>query len=207
MDVQERSWAFDRPLTSPFALPKGPIGRLSGVIMRWTSRRDQQEVLELLQVKAGQEVLEVGYGPGTLIRLLSERTPAARILGVDPSAEMHAAASKRNRATIIAGRADLRVGTAADTGLPDQSADVIVSVNSVAVWPDLEAGLRELHRVLRPGGTLLVAWHGGAGASRPARSLRLPEEGLARLSDAMSATFTQVVHHRLSTLDAFTATR
>ncbi|TNY38297.1 class I SAM-dependent methyltransferase [Thermomonospora catenispora] len=207
MDAAERSWAFDQPASSPFARPEGLLGRLSGAIMRWTNRRDQREVLALLDIEPGQRVLEVGYGPGALIRLLSERTPADHILGVDPSAEMRAAASRSNRAAVAAGRVDLRIGTAADTGLAERSVDVVVSVNSVAVWPDLDAGLRELHRVLKPGGTLLVAWHGGKGASRLARSLRLPEDRLARLNDALADVFTQVVHHRLSTLDAFTAVR
>ncbi|WP_157995696.1 class I SAM-dependent methyltransferase [Thermomonospora amylolytica] len=207
MDTQERSWAFDQPVSSPFARPEGLLGRLAGVIMRRTNRRDQQEVLGLLDIRPGQDVLEVGYGPGALVRLLAERTRAARILGVDPSGEMRAAAAKLNRAAVAAGRVDLRTGTAADTGLPDQSADVVVSVNNVAIWPDLNAGLRELHRVLRPGGTLLVAWHGGAGATRLARSLRLPEDKLTHLNDALTTTFTQATRHRLSTLDAFTATR
>ena len=46
-------------------------------------------------------------------------------------------------------RADLRLGTAARTGFADGEFDRVVSVHNVGFWPDLSAGLRELHRVTR----------------------------------------------------------
>jgi hypothetical protein len=64
MGTQHRSWAVDRPVTSPFALPSGVRGRLAGWIMLLTNK--QEEVLTLLDVRPGDRVLEVGYGPGGL---------------------------------------------------------------------------------------------------------------------------------------------
>ncbi|MGH3328554.1 MAG: class I SAM-dependent methyltransferase [Streptomycetales bacterium] len=145
---QTRSWALDRPVNSPFARPAGLAGRLAGRFMLHTNR--QGELLDVLDVPPGARVLEVGYGPGALIRLLRERSTAAEICGVDPSPEMQALASRGNRDP--AGRVDLRLGTADRTGFADESFDRVVSANNVAIWPDLQAGLRELHRVVRPGG-------------------------------------------------------
>ena len=54
--------------------------------MLWTNKQD--DVVGILGVQPGDDVLEVGYGPGGLIRLLAERTQAASIRGVDPSPEM-----------------------------------------------------------------------------------------------------------------------
>jgi ubiquinone/menaquinone biosynthesis C-methylase UbiE len=192
------SWAIDRPVdASPFALPKGFLGRLAGRFMLLSNKQTEQ--LALLDPKPGSRVLEVGFGPGGMIRRLLER--GAVVHGVDPSPEMVALAGKHNRS------AELRVGTAAETGYPDKDFDHVVSVNNVAIWPDLEAGLRELHRVVHPGGTVLISWHGGTKPPRITRELRLPEDKLARIRDALEAVFSTVTRHELSAQTAFLATR
>jgi SAM-dependent methyltransferase len=205
MDTNPRSWAVDRPVTSPFAHPSGVRGRLAGRFMLWTNK--QADVLDLLDVRPGDEVLEVGYGPGALVRLLAGRTGAAAIRGVDPSPEMREAATRTNRAAVHAGRVTLGLGTAEDTGEADRSADRVVCVNNVAIWPDLEAGVRELHRVLRPGGQALIAWHGGSSPGRIAQSLRLPEEQLRRIERELAGLFSEVERSELRSLDAFRAVR
>jgi hypothetical protein len=64
-------------------------------------------------------VLEVGYGPCALIQLLLNHSPASQICGVDPSPDMLRFASRRNHKAIAAGRLDLRLGTAEQTGFSD----------------------------------------------------------------------------------------
>ena len=183
-------WALDRPIDSPFALPRGPLGRLAGRFMLWKNQPD--DAYELLGVEPAQRVLEVGYGPGGMIRLLAERSGAASICGVDPSTTMLESAGKLNRRAIAERRVELRIGTAEATGLPDASFDRVVSINNVALWPDLEAGLRELHRVLRPGGVILLSWHGGEGRSYLARKLRLPDDKLQLIRAGLEALFATV---------------
>jgi SAM-dependent methyltransferase len=195
-------WATGTPTRSPFAFPAGPRGWLAARLMLWLNRPD--ELLDLLDVRAGQRVLEVGYGPGGLIdRLVS--TPADRICGVDPSPQMRALATRRHRAGVAAGRIDLRLGTAEGTGYPDDEFDRVVSVRTVAIWPDLAAGVRELHRVTRPGGRLVIAWHGGAHPSRVARRLALPADKLDRIDHELGAVCGTVTRHELDSLTVFTA--
>lgn len=203
--TQTHSWAFGRPQTSPFAHPRGLRGILAGRFMRWTNR--QRDLAELAGVRPGDRVLEVGYGPGVLLGLLAERVGDGRVSGVDPSPEMRDLAARRNRAAIRAGRMDLRLGTAEATGFGDAEFDRVVTVNTVALWPDLEAGLRELHRVTRPGGRVLIAWHGGTHPSVIARGLALPEPFLARIGDAMAGLFPEVTRHELRGLTVFRGTR
>jgi ubiquinone/menaquinone biosynthesis C-methylase UbiE len=205
MDSQPRSWAADRPVTSPFALPAGMRGRFAGWFMLMSNK--QNDLLPVLDVRPGDDVLEIGPGPGGLIRLLAGRTGARLIRGVDPSPEMVAYATRVNRAAVRAGRVQLSLGTAERTGLPDRNVDHVVTVNNVAIWPDLDAGLRELHRVLRPGGSVVIAWHGGTSPSRIARSLRLPTDKLARIRDGLDGLFTGVTQQQLSSLDVFKAYR
>lgn len=180
-------WAVERPIRSPFALPSGWLGALAARFMLWTG--PQRRVLPWLEVQPNQRVLEIGYGPGGLIRLLAEETPAQHITGVDLSPDMQEAAARRNRRAIERGRVELRVGSAAETGLPPASYDLVVSIHNVALWPDLAAGLDELQRVTAPRGRIVLVWHGGDARSRLARSLQLPAEKLAHLRAALSARF------------------
>jgi SAM-dependent methyltransferase len=193
-----KPWTSDEPVRSPFALPRGLAGRLAGRLMLVLNR--QQDVVDLLDVRPGAQVLEVGYGPGGLIGLLRQ-TSAGRICGVDPSPQMRDLAQRRNPG------ADLRLGTAGETGFGPNEFDRVVSVNTVALWPDLAAGLRELSRVTRPGGRVLIAWHGGRHPSRIARKLALPAGALDRIEQGLGELFTATARHELAGLTVFTATR
>ena len=204
MGTSLQSWATDRPISSPFAVPTGVRGRLAGRFMLWNNK--QNEVISTLGVHSGDQVLEIGYGPGSLLRLLTARTDAAVIHGVDPSPEMRNLAARTNRGAVRTGHVHLHLGEAAHLGLPDQCVDRVVSVNNVAIWPELDPGLRELRRVLRPGGTAVIAWHGGNAPSRIARRLRLPDDKLNRIENGLKELFSDVALHRLTTLDAFRAT-
>ena len=190
-----------------FALPRGLLGRLGGQVMARGNEAAQREVLGLLDVRPGERVLEVGYGPGVLLRLLAEETPAGAVVGVDPSPVMRRMASRRCAAAVASGRVDPRSGSATDTGVGDGSFDHVVSVNNVPFWGDIPAGFAELHRVLRPGGTAVVAFHSGAGGSRRARRIGLPEEAAVRLRAAMAAVFGDAGRRDLTHLVAFRATR
>lgn len=193
------SWVDGRSYDSPFAHPSGWLGRQAGRFMLWTNRH-QAEILPILAVRPGEQVLEVGYGPGALLRLL-RGTDAARVCGVDPSPDMRKLAGRR------APGADLRLGDAAGTGFPDGAFDCVVSVNTVALWPDLGAGLRELRRITREDGRVVLAWHGGSTPNRLARGLRLPEDALTRLRAELAGLFSRVDRHELSNLTVFVATR
>ncbi|MFI7636697.1 class I SAM-dependent methyltransferase [Nonomuraea sp. NPDC049400] len=190
------SWVRGGPVKSPFALPTGLLGHLAGLFMLWTNR--QAELLPCLGIKPGEHVLEVGYGPGGLVKLLG-RTGAARVCGVDPSPEMRSQAARRAKG------ADLRLGTAEDTGFAGDSFDCVVAVNNVALWPDLEAGLRELRRVTRPGGRVVLGWHGGTSPSMIARHLLLSEAELDRIRRALEETFDEVDRTELKSLTVFRA--
>jgi len=167
------------------------VGRIGGHLMRVMNRVQQGEVLELLGPLDGRDVLEVGHGPGVLLGLLVQGG-ARHVVGVDPSSEMRRLAIRNRAADIAEGRLEIRPGAAAATGLPDAAVDLVVSVNNVAIWPDLDAGIAELRRVLRPGGRLVIAWHGGRQPPRAARGLLLSEDKLRRIEDALRATGAEV---------------
>jgi ubiquinone/menaquinone biosynthesis C-methylase UbiE len=69
---------------------------------------------------------------------------------------MQRQASRRNRAAIAAGRVELRVGTADRLPYPDGHFSKACAIHTVYFWPSVEAGLREIRRVLAPDGRLVV---------------------------------------------------
>ncbi|HYH32729.1 MAG TPA: methyltransferase domain-containing protein [Pseudonocardia sp.] len=172
------------------ARPAGVRGTVGGQLMRLVNRAQQHEVARLLGPLSGMDVLEVGHGPGVLLGVLARS--ARHVTGIDPSTEMRRLAVRAQAGAIAAGRLDVRAGDAGATGLPDAAVDRVVSVNNVAIWPDLDGGVAELHRVLRPGGRLVLSWHGGQRPARTARGLVLPEDRLRRISEALHARFPRV---------------
>ncbi|MDA0566575.1 class I SAM-dependent methyltransferase [Streptomonospora sp. S1-112] len=180
--AERELWTGQPPGSNPFALPRGPLGRAAGWVLAVTNRAQNAEVLRAAGVAGCRRVLEVGHGPGVLVRMLAE-VPGLSVTGVDPSPEMVAMARRRNAAAVRAGRVRLHRGTAADTGEPDAAFDLVLSVNTVAMWPYLDPGMAEFHRVLRPGGRAVITWH------RFPESFRLTPEQLARVEEAMALRF------------------
>lgn len=115
--------------------------------------------LDLADVRAGQQALDVGCGPGALTAQLVERLGADAVVAIDPSASFVAAA--RHRLPGV----DVRSGVAEHLPFPDQTFDVVLAQLVVHFMTDPVAGLREMARVARPGGTVAASvWdHAGGG--------------------------------------------
>jgi ubiquinone/menaquinone biosynthesis C-methylase UbiE len=184
---------------NPFALPTGVLGGLAGWIMA-RDDRPHREAAALLAPAPGATVCEVGFGPGQLLAVLAALDPTLRLCGADPSEVMLAQARRR------APSADLRRGAADELPFYDDSADHVAAINNVALWPDRPAGLAEAHRVLCPGGTLLLAWHSSAAPSPLRRAMSRPAPWWDALLTEVRAEFGNARRHDLRHLTACTAT-
>jgi ubiquinone/menaquinone biosynthesis C-methylase UbiE len=102
----------------------------------------------------GGAVLDVGTGPGVLLVELAARRPDLRLIGVDLSADMIAAATRNLHP--FGDRASARVGDVTSLPFPDRSFDLIVSSLSLHHWDDPEAAVPELARILRPDGRVYI---------------------------------------------------
>ncbi|WP_326828995.1 class I SAM-dependent methyltransferase [Streptosporangium sp. NBC_01810] len=104
----------------------------------------------------GTRVLDVGTGPGRVPLAIARALPGLRVEGLDLSAEMIDRARRNAAEAGLTGRVDFTVGDVADLPYPDGDFDLIVSSMSQHHWPDVATGLRELRRVLRPGGRIWI---------------------------------------------------
>lgn len=112
-------------------------------------------------MEEGATVVDLGTGPGLLAIELYRRWPQAKIIGIDPSDEMLAIARKNATEAGIAGF-EAKPGTAEEIPLAADSADLVVSQSSFHEWEDQRSGLREIVRILKPGGHLIIKDYNGA---------------------------------------------
>jgi ubiquinone/menaquinone biosynthesis C-methylase UbiE len=108
------------------------------------------------------DLLDLGTGTGVLAVGALERWPGARVTGIDPSSKMLEAAkdeARRRSPSSMDGRLRLLTASAEKLPLPDQSFDVAVSSFVLQLVSSRAGALREVFRVLRPGGRFaLVTW-------------------------------------------------
>ena len=116
--------------------------------------RRRELVHEALGAAVGERILDVGCGPGFYVAELCDRVgPTGHVAGVDLSRPMLALATSR-----VAERDNVELAEAPATALPfaDGSFDAAVSVQVLEYVADLAGALGELHRVIRPGGRVVV---------------------------------------------------
>ena len=168
-----------------FGRPKGFLGRLGGLIMARVNRDAAAQVIKLLGIRPDDKVLEVGFGPGVGIQLLLERITGGWVAGVDQSQEMIRQAAARNSSALRKRRVDLRYGSVQKLPFADATFDKALAINSMQVWPDARAGLQEIRRVLKPGGTVALCFTVNSGQSKDgiAESLAAAEFARVRVVD------------------------
>ncbi len=101
-------------------------------------------------------VLDVGCGGGRTVQKLAAMASAGSVYGLDYSSASLATARQTNRQLIADGRVVLARGTVSQLPFPSTVFDVVTAVETHYYWPNFEADLREIARVLKPGGRLVI---------------------------------------------------
>ena len=154
--------------------------------------------LQHVTIGADFNILDVGCGGGKTINRLAAMAPAGKVAGIDYSAQSVKVARRTNAELIRAGRVSIEPGTVSHLPFPDASFDLVTAVETHYYWPDPVNDLREIGRVLKPGGTLLLI----AEAYRPNR----PSPVMAGIMKALRARYLTVDEHRaLLTAAGFSA--
>lgn len=141
--------------------------------------------LQQFTVPKGAAILDVGCGGGATVRRLATLAPEGTVMGLDYSPTSVAVSRDTNAKEIEAGRVKIEQGSVAALPYPDGTFDIVTAVETHYYWPELPANVREILRVLKPGGTFaLIAETYRGGPYRLLYGLVMPLLGAAFLSDA-----------------------
>jgi ubiquinone/menaquinone biosynthesis C-methylase UbiE len=127
--------------------------------MAYENRERNRWIVTFLDLQPDDHMLEVGFGPGLAIQYVSEKIVKGFVAGIDSSTVMVKLASKRNVSTVREGRANLTYGSVSALPCGDNSFDKVFAINSMHHWPEPREGLKEVRRVLKPGGLIAIAEH------------------------------------------------
>src|ERR671937_880776 len=183
---QKLAMAIRKRIVSQFMRPRGGAGWLVGWEMALRSSNRQRSVwaVGLLEVKPGDRVLEIGFGPGIAIRELSRRATHGLVCGVDHSAVMVRQATRRNAAAVRAGRVDLRLGAAEHLPAFAEPFDKVLAANNMGMWREPDERLHELHSLMRPGGRIAIVSQPRCPGATAETTVAAGREIAARLTEA-----------------------
>jgi len=108
--------------------------------------------------------MDLGCGEGPMALALAQMSGSVFVL-VDPNREALSRAKGKSQELGLSGRTLAAVGRAENLPFADNSIDLVVSRGSIFFWENRPAGVREVHRVLRPGGKAMIG--GGLGSTYP----------------------------------------
>jgi ubiquinone/menaquinone biosynthesis C-methylase UbiE len=112
--------------------------------------------LSQVPVKLNDKILDVGCGGGRTIHKLAIAASAGKVYGIDYSESSVAAARRANDHWIDLGRVEIQHGSVSQLPFANETFDLVTAIETHLFWPDLPNDFREIARVLRPGGTLLI---------------------------------------------------
>ncbi|MGA3043833.1 MAG: class I SAM-dependent methyltransferase [Bryobacteraceae bacterium] len=101
-------------------------------------------------------ILDVGCGGGRTIEKLAALAAEGMVYGIDYAKGSVAASRSKNARLIKAGRVAIEQASVSRLPFPEDKFDLVTAVETQYYWPDLVADMREILRVLKPGGTLVV---------------------------------------------------
>jgi SAM-dependent methyltransferase len=181
-------------LISQCKRPRGLAGWLLARGMNRAHAPMTDWALSLISLHDSRSVLDIGCGGGGALLRLSELAPQAELHGIDYSPQSLGVAARTNRRLIEQGRVFLREADVSDLPYDDGCFDLTIAINSHYLWPDLEVGLGEIMRVLRPRGSVALAGGEYFGGRHDKRNRKLASKGrmncqtLPELRDILSAT-------------------
>jgi ubiquinone/menaquinone biosynthesis C-methylase UbiE len=113
-----------------------------------------RRIVEQLDIRPDDRVLEIGCGHGVAATFVCERLERGRLTAIDRSPKMIEAATRRNAAYVEARTAEFMVATLEDADLGDRRFEVIFAVRVGLFHREPERARRLAERWLAPGGTL-----------------------------------------------------
>ena len=135
--------------------PRGFWGRIAVRVMAKGLRTTYKHVATVLDLKPEDDFLEIGFGSGIFMR--SYAAHVRSITGLDHSEDMVKLATKYNQERVDAGTAEFRQGEASQLPWENEKFSAAAAIATFILLPKPLESLKEIHRVLRPGGRLVIS--------------------------------------------------
>ena len=165
--------------------PTGWLGRM--ILRNMNSRHSKVTDWGLSHASIGQQdiVLDVGCGGGRTVGKLAAIATEGKVYGIDHSKDSVAMATRTNKQWIDMGRVEVREASVSRLPFSDGAFDVVTAVETHFWWPDLATDLREVLRVLKPAGRLILiaeVYRGAKAFNSKAAEKYSEKTGMALLS-------------------------
>jgi len=137
--------------------PTGWFGRFVGMGMNRGHSRLWRWGLSHISIKPNAFILDVGCGGGKAVQELARISSRGKVCGIDYSDQMVQLAHKINKKFVENGHVEIMHGSVSSLPFTDGMFNLVTAFESYYFWPNLIDDLKEIQRVLKPGGTLLIA--------------------------------------------------
>ena len=138
-----------------------------------------------VSIRKADIILDVGCGGGRAVSKLASAAAEGKVYGVDYSTASVAVARKTNAQSIAMGRVEIHQASVSQLPFADATFNLVTAVETHFWWPDLPADMREVLRVLKPGGMFVIIAEIYKGAKNRTAKLAekyLPLSGLKLLT-------------------------
>ncbi len=136
-----------------------PMGWLGRVVL-WNMNSRHSKVtdwgLQHISIEKQDIILDAGCGGGRTVGKLAAIATQGKVYGVDYSSASVAVSRKTNREGIDSGRIEIHEASVSQLPFPDGMFDLVTAVETHFWWPDLPGDMREVFRVLKPSGKLVL---------------------------------------------------
>jgi SAM-dependent methyltransferase len=143
-------------LMDQYKRPTGRRGRVVAALMNKGHEALTLWGLTHVNIEPDYVILDVGCGGGKTVSRLAHRAVRGKVFGIDYSAEMVKYSQKVNKKLITENHVEIHEGSVEKTGFPDNFFDLVTAIETYYFWPSLPTALREIKRVLKPDGRLLL---------------------------------------------------
>ncbi|MBX3328172.1 MAG: methyltransferase domain-containing protein [Nitrospira sp.] len=160
-EIESRSRTHATPrVYSQVEKPAGLGGRVAGWVMahRPSNRARNAWAVSFLELQPTDRVLEIGFGPGVAIALMSTVLTDGHVVGIDHSEVMLQQATKRNASAIEQGRVQLLLASVSDLPAGHGRYDKCLIVNTFHCWDNPNDVLSRVQRQMNPGGKIVIAF-------------------------------------------------
>jgi ubiquinone/menaquinone biosynthesis C-methylase UbiE len=146
---------FGKFIAWQFKKPTGLFGIFSSNIMTKANAIKYERMIENLDVRPNDKLLEIGYGPGIGINIIAQRCSSCTIHGIDFSRLMYNRANKCNK-PYIGDKVQLQLGDFLKMPIDSNSYDKIFCLNVIYFWENLMEPFKKIISILKPGGAFHI---------------------------------------------------